>query len=215
MEKKEISRAVINRLPRYYRFLRELERQGTERISSLELSRSLDVTASQIRQDFNNFGGFGQQGYGYNVSHLKEEIGKILGLDSSYNMIIVGVGNLGRALANYPGFANHGYKVVGLFDADPQKAGEEINGTAIRRAEELKDFIASNKIDIAVISVPRTEALGTAKMLCESGIRAFMNFTQVDLEHELPDGIFVQNVYLVDSIMLLSYDLKHNDGGNP
>lgn len=210
MEKKEISRAVINRLPRYYRFLKELEKAGTERISSLELSRALDVTASQIRQDFNNFGGFGQQGYGYNVAYLKEEIGKILGLDRKYNMIIVGVGNIGSALAKYPGFANNGYNIIGLFDSDPEKEGVDINGNLIKSPDELDEFIASNRVDIAVISVPRSEALGTAEKLASKGVKAFMNFTQADLEHELPDGIFIQNVYLVDTIMLLSYDLKNN-----
>ena len=203
---------MINRLPRYYRFLKELEKEGTERISSLELSKALDVTASQIRQDFNNFGGFGQQGYGYNVSYLKEEIGKILGLDRKYNMIIVGVGNLGSALANYPGFANNGYHIIGLFDSDEAKAGIVINENAIRSAAEIDEFLASNKVDIAVISVPRTEALSTANMLLEKGVKAFMNFTQVDIEHELPNSVFVQNVYLVDTIMLLSYDLKNSMG---
>ena len=210
MEKKAISRAVINRLPRYYRFLKELEKEGTERISSLELSKALDVTASQIRQDFNNFGGFGQQGYGYNVPYLREEIGKILGLDNTYNMIIVGVGNLGRALANYPGFGNNGYRIIGLFDVDEAKTGDEINGNVIRSMDEIEEFIESEKVDIAVISVPHSEARDTANNLAKKGIKAFMNFTQADLEHELPDSIFVQNVYLVDSIMLLSYDLKNN-----
>lgn len=210
MEKKEISRAVINRLPRYYRFLKELEKEGVERISSLELSRALDVTASQIRQDFNNFGGFGQQGYGYNVQHLKEEIGKIIGLDQCYNMIIVGIGNLGKALAKYPGFANNGYSTIGLFDSDPAKIGTVINDIAVRGIDELGSFAADNEVDIAVICVPRTEALKTASLLVEKGIKAFMNFTQADLEHELPDGIFVQNVYLIDTVMLLSYDLNNS-----
>ena len=211
MGKKEISRAVINRLPRYYRFLKELEKEGAERISSLELSKALDVTASQIRQDFNNFGGFGQQGYGYNVRYLKQEIGKILGLDQNYNMIIVGVGNLGSALANYPGFANNGYRTIGLFDNDPEKEGTVIGGIAISSTDTMDDFIRENKVDIAVICVPRVEAMNTAKQLADDGIQAFMNFTQVDLEHELSDSVFVQNVYLVDTIMLLSYDLRNRE----
>ena len=158
MEDREISRAVIGRLPRYYRYLGELLDEGVERISSSDLSKKMRVTASQIRQDLNNFGGFGQQGYGYNVKYLYTEIGKILGLDRTHNIIIIGAGNLGQALANYVGFEKSGFILKGLFDVNPRLEGVTIRGIPIRRMDELKAFIRHNDIEIAVLTIPKSKA---------------------------------------------------------
>ena len=155
VEEKEISRAVIKRLPRYYRYLGELLESGTERISSGELSERMQVTASQIRQDLNNFGGFGQQGYGYNVKHLHTEIGKILGLDQDYNMIIIGAGNLGQALANYVKFEKNGFLVKGLFDVNPKLKGVAVRGIVIRMTDELPAFLQEHDIQIAALTLPQ------------------------------------------------------------
>ena len=155
VEEKEISRAVIKRLPRYYRYLGELLESGTERISSGELSERMQVTASQIRQDLNNFGGFGQQGYGYNVKHLHTEIGKILGLDQDYNMIIIGAGNLGQALANYVKFEKNGFLVKGLFDVNPKLKGVAVRGIVIRMTDELPAFLQEHDIQIAALTLPK------------------------------------------------------------
>ena len=151
LEEKEISRAVIKRLPRYYRYLGELLDDGVKRISSNELSDRMQVTASQIRQDLNNFGGFGQQGYGYNVKFLYHEIGKILGLDKTYNMIILGAGNLGQALANYVRFEKRGFRVIGMFDVNPQLIGKKIRGIEIRMLDELPEFLEQNDIQICLL----------------------------------------------------------------
>ncbi len=152
MEEKEISQAVIGRLPRYFRYLGELKDQGVERISSQELSRIMHVTASQIRQDFNNFGGFGQQGYGYNVEYLYTEIGKILGMHKKHNLVIVGAGNLGQALANYMNFERRGFLIKGLFDQDVALTGKLIRGIPVRPMEELENFILEHEIDIALVT---------------------------------------------------------------
>jgi len=154
VEEKDISRAVIKRLPRYYRYLGELMEDGVERISSSELSNRMKVTASQIRQDLNNFGGFGQQGYGYNVKYLHSEIAKILGLDRTHHMIIVGAGNLGQALANYTQFEKQGFKLVGIFDVNPILKGVSVNGLEIRMVDELPEFIKKNQIEIATLTLP-------------------------------------------------------------
>ena len=147
MEAKEISQAVVSRLPRYFRYLGELKDEGVERISSQELSKLMRVTASQIRQDFNNFGGFGQQGYGYNVEYLYTEIGKILGLDQTHRLIIIGAGHLGQAIANYMNFERRGFLIKGLFDADPDLAGKMVRQIPVRPMEELEQFIQVNNID--------------------------------------------------------------------
>lgn len=206
MEEKEISRAVIKRLPRYYRYLGELLESGTERISSGELSERMQVTASQIRQDLNNFGGFGQQGYGYNVKYLYTEIGKILGLDKDHNFIIIGAGNLGQALANYAAFENRGFILKGIFDVNPRLQGVSIRGVPIRMMDDLKAFVQNNNIDIAVLTIPKEKAIEVANMLVDNGVRAIWNFAHTDLN--LPDNIVVENVHLSESLMQLSYNIS-------
>ncbi len=200
---KGISGAVVRRMPRYYRYLGELLEAGVERISSSDLSGLMHVTASQIRQDLNNFGGFGQQGYGYNVSFLHEEIGRILGLINEHRVIVVGVGNLGHAIANYISGDDQSFKVVGLFDADPGKSGQSLAGLAIQNIDEMKDFVRDNKVDIAVLSLPKEAAISVANELIELGVRAFWNFAHIDLE--VPEGVVVENVHLSESLMHLSY----------
>lgn len=206
MEEREISQAVIRRLPRYYRYLGELLEDNVERISSNELSRRMQVTASQIRQDLNNFGGFGQQGYGYNVKYLYTEIGKILGLDIDHNMIIIGAGNLGQALANYTSFEKRGFIFKGIFDVNPRLSGVSIRGVPIRMMDELKEFINEHNIDIAVLTIPKTKAVDVANLLVDNGVRAIWNFAHTDLD--LPENIIVENVHLSESLMRLSYNLS-------
>lgn len=207
MENKGISKAVISRLPRYYRYLGELLEQGVERISSNDLSEKMSVTASQIRQDLNNFGGFGQQGYGYNVQYLYDEIATILGLDEVHNMIIVGAGNLGQALANYVNFEKRGFKLVGLFDQKEELAGKKIRDIEIRPMTELSDFLRSTKVEIAALTVPKEVVEDVADMLVDNGIRALWNFAHIDLNLRLPKHIMVENVHLSESLMKLSYSL--------
>ncbi len=206
MTDKEISRAVIKRLPRYFRYLGELKDAGVEKISSQELSQIMHVTASQIRQDLNNFGGFGQQGYGYNVKHLYDEIGRILGLDREHNLIIIGGGNLGSALAGYGNFANRGFIMKGVFDVSPSLAGQYIRNIPILPMSALPEFIEKNNIDIAVIAIPKTQAVAVADTLVKCGIKAIWNFSHVDLE--VPDDVVVESVHLSESLMRLSYNLS-------
>lgn len=206
MEEKEISQAVIGRLPRYFRYLGDLKDAGVERISSQDLSELMKVTASQIRQDFNNFGGFGQQGYGYNVAYLHSEIGKILGLDKQHNFIIIGAGNLGRALGNYMNFERRGFIFRGMFDQNPALIGQEVRGVQVMPMEELEKFVRENEIDIAVLTIPKTSAIDVVETLVQNGIRAIWNFAHVDLN--VPDGIQVENVHLSDSLMKLSYNIN-------
>lgn len=208
MEEKGISRAVISRLPRYYRYLGELKDEGVERISSQELSELMKVTASQIRQDLNNFGGFGQQGYGYNVKYLYEEIAKILGLDLKHNLVLIGAGNLGHALANYVNFEKRGFIIRGIFDANPAILGKKIRDIIISPMEELEQFIKENDIDIAVLAIPKTEAIKVAKLLSHCKIKAIWNFAHVDLN--VDKEIVVENVHLSESLMRLSYNLNRS-----
>ncbi len=203
---KEISRAVVKRLPRYYRYLGDLKESGVERISSNELSEKMQVTASQIRQDLNNFGGFGQQGYGYNVNHLYTEIGKILGLDKTYNMIIVGAGNLGQALANYVKFEKRGFLVKGIFDVNPSLKGRTVRGIEIRMVEEIPEFVKEQGIQIATLTLPRANAAEMANLLVENGVKAIWNFAHTDLH--LPGDVIVENVHLSESLMQLSYNIN-------
>lgn len=202
---KEISQAVIRRMPRYYRYLGELIDAGVERISSNELSSRMKVTASQIRQDLNNFGGFGQQGYGYNVKYLYDEIGKILGLDHQHNIIVIGAGNLGQALANYVKFEKRGFMITGLFDINPALRGLSVRGIEIRMLDELAEFVQNNRVDIAALTLPKEKADEVANMLVDLGIDAIWNFAHLDLE--LPDHVVVENVHLSDSLMQLSYSI--------
>ena len=206
MEAKEISRAVIKRLPRYYRYLGELLEENVERISSNDLSKKMKVTASQIRQDLNNFGGFGQQGYGYNVKYLYTEIGKILGLDTRHPMIILGAGNLGQALANYVDFEQRGFKLVGIFDVNPVLEGIAVRGIEIQMLSELPLFLKEHLVEIAVLTLPKNRAREMADMLIENGVKAIWNFAHVDLD--TPDDVIVENVHLSESLMTLSYNLS-------
>lgn len=206
MEEKDISQAVIGRLPRYVRYLGELRDEGVERISSQDLSELMKVTASQIRQDLNNFGGFGQQGYGYNVEYLYDEIGKLLGLDRQHNFVIIGAGNLGRALGNYLNFERRGFILRGMFDQDPGLVGREVRNVRVMPMEELERFIRENDIDIAVLTIPKAGAEEVADRLVRTGIRAIWNFAHVDLN--VPEEIQVENVHLSDSLMKLSYNLR-------
>lgn len=206
METKGISQAVIGRLPRYFRYLGELKDKGMERISSQELSELMHVTASQIRQDFNNFGGFGQQGYGYNVEYLYEEIGKILGLDKTHHLIIIGAGNLGQALGNYMNFERRGFILKGMFDKNPALYGRKVREIEVQPMENVEKFVKENDIDIAVLTVPKTSAVEVAEVLVANGIKAIWNFAHVDLN--VPEGIQVENVHLSDSLMKLSYNLE-------
>lgn len=205
MEEKEISKAVIKRLPRYYRYLGELLESGVERISSNELSSKMKVTASQIRQDLNNFGGFGQQGYGYNVKHLYTEIGKILGLDKSHNVIIIGAGNLGQAIANYGAFEKRGFIINGIFDVNPRLQGFTVRGIEIRMIDELEDFIKENNVQIAALTIPKSKASEMADLLVKFGVKAIWNFAHTDLN--LPEDVLVENVHLSESLMTLSYNI--------
>ena len=206
MEAKQISKAVIKRLPRYYRYLGELLEDNVERISSNDLSKKMRVTASQIRQDLNNFGGFGQQGYGYNVKYLYTEIGKILGLDTVHPMIIVGAGNLGQALANYVEFEKRGFKLVGIFDVNPVLEGIAVRGIEIQMISDLPFFLKDNNVEIAILTLPKNTAIDMADILIENGIKAIWNFAHVDLD--TPDGVIVENVHLSESLMTLSYNLS-------
>lgn len=210
VEEKEISQAVISRLPRYFRYLGELRDEGIERVSSQELSDIMQVTASQIRQDLNNFGGFGQQGYGYNVGYLYDEIGKILGLNKEHNLIIVGAGHLGQALVNYTNFARRGFIFRGIFDSDTSIHGTQIGGISVCPMEEMERFVKENDIDIAVLTIPKNSAVEVAEQLVSYGIKGIWNFAHVDLH--VPEDIQVESVHLSDSLMKLSYNLASRDG---
>ncbi|MBQ7242011.1 MAG: redox-sensing transcriptional repressor Rex [Firmicutes bacterium] len=202
-DNKKISVAVIKRLPRYYRYLGDLLNVGIVRISSKELSEKMNITASQIRQDLNNFGGFGQRGYGYNVEFLYNEIKKILGIGKEYKMIVVGAGNIGQALVNYTDFESNGFKIVGIFDVNPRLIGMTIRGIEVYDADKMETFIKNNEIDIAILTIPKTQAKATAKKLVECGIKGIWNFSPMDLE--LPKSIAVENVHLTDGLMTLIY----------
>ncbi|MCD8338325.1 MAG: redox-sensing transcriptional repressor Rex [Lachnospiraceae bacterium] len=212
MSEHEISKAVVKRLPRYYRYLGNLISAKVERISSNELSDLMNVTASQIRQDLNNFGGFGQQGYGYNVKYLYNEIGKILGLDKTYNMVIVGGGRLGQAITNYVKFEKRGFSIKGIFDINPELDGKLVRGIPIRMTEEMPKFLAENEIQIAALTLPKEGAEMVAPVLIENGVKAIWNFAHTDLK--VPEDVVVENVHLSESLMQLSYDLNHRKGSN-
>lgn len=207
MAEKGISSAVIKRLPRYYRYLNELLLNGVDRISSKELSEKMNVTASQIRQDLNNFGGFGQQGYGYNVEFLLTEIGKILGLDRENRLIIIGGGHLGQALAGYTSFEKRKFKVMAVFDVDEKLIGTKIGNVPVFHMKDVEQYIKENEISIAAITIPKEVAYETAALLVKCGIKAFWNFVPRDLQ--LPDSVVVENVHLTESLMTLSYKM-HN-----
>ncbi len=204
----KISNVVIKRLPRYRRYLKELQKKGVDKISSNELSRLIGYTASQIRQDLNNFGGFGQQGYGYNVSALYNEISAILGLDQEYKMIIVGVGNLGQAIANYTYYYKAGFVVHGLFDVNPRLIGLKINDIEVMDYENIVEYVEENNIDIGIICTTKDNAQEVADKLCFAGVKGIWNFAPIDLE--VPDYVAVENVHLSDSLHSLAYHMNRN-----
>ncbi|MBS5793311.1 MAG: redox-sensing transcriptional repressor Rex [Lachnospirales bacterium] len=206
---KKVSLAVIKRLPRYYRFLGDLLDNGIKRISSKELSEKMDVTASQIRQDLNNFGCFGQQGYGYNVELLFEEIKEILGLNKTYNLVILGAGKIGQALLNYSKFEKRGFNFIGIFDTNPNIIGTKIRDLDVKDIKELENFIKLNNVDIAILAVPGTNAYDLYKDVVSYGIKGIWNFSNTELKKE--DGVIVENVHLTDSLMTLAYKFNSNN----
>ena len=206
MAERGISSAVIKRLPRYQRYLSELKNAGVERISSGDLSKLMNVTASQIRQDLNHFGGFGQQGYGYNVEYLFNEISRILGVDRDHNMIIIGAGHFGHALANYERFEQKGFVTKALFDIDPARIGQTVRGIPILDMKDLRSFLTENEIEIAALTIPKTDAQAIVDTLVECGIKGIWNFAHLDLK--LPDDVIAVSVHLSESLMELSYRLS-------
>lgn len=204
-----ISMAVIRRLPKYHRYLKELLEKEVYRISSKELSKLIGFTASQIRQDLNCFGGFGQQGYGYNVEELYKEIGRILGLDKTYKIIIIGAGNLGQALANYTNFEKSGFELLALFDINPKFIGMRIRDIPFRDIDELDEFILENSIDIAVVSTPKEAAQNVVDRLSKGNVKAIWNFAPTDIK--VPDDVIVENVHLNESLYTLSYLINERE----
>lgn len=206
-ESKKISETVIRRLPVYYRYLEEESEKGQVRISSKGLSEKTGFTASQIRQDLNNFGGFGQQGYGYNVESLKDEIAKIIGINKIRKAVVIGSGSLGCAIAKYKGFKNSGLEVKSLFDTNEEKIGTSIEGVAIRDMSELKDFVTKNKIDVGIIATPAASAQEITDTLVELGVKGIWNFAPLDLE--VPEDVILESVRLNDSLLTLFYYINH------
>lgn len=202
----KVSLTVIRRLPKYHRYLSDLMNKGISRISSQELSVLTGFTASQIRQDLNNFGGFGQQGYGYNVEDLQRELGKILGLDQKYNAVIVGAGNLGQAIANYRGFEDAGFKVLAMFDRNPRVIGLKIRDIEIKDMEHIEDFIKKNNVEIGIITTPKDSAQEVADIYVKAGVKGIWNFAPADIT--VPEEIVMENVRLNESLFILSYFLK-------
>jgi redox-sensing transcriptional repressor len=207
-ENTRISSAVIRRLPKYRRVLKDLSKKGVERISSNELSSLIGYTASQIRQDLNNFGGFGQQGYGYNVEGLYTQIGIILGLDREYKMIIIGSGNLGQAIANYAYYYRAGFIVAGMFDVNPKLIGISINGIEIRDYENLEVYLEKNQVDIGIICTNKSSAQAVADKLCKGNVKGIWNFAPIDIE--VPENVALENVHLSDSLNTLAYYINQN-----
>jgi len=206
---KGISIAVIRRLPRYYRYLGALLENNITRISSTELSKRMDITASQIRQDLNNFGCFGQQGYGYNVELLYDQIKKILGLDKVYNIIIIGAGNIGQALVKSKSFEKRGFKFTAIFDTSPDLVGTTIRDILVSDVKELEYFLQNNHVDIAVISLPSNNVHSIIRILKKSDIKGIWNFSPLDIE--VSPNIAVENVHLTDSLMTLSYRINERN----
>jgi len=206
LKEKNVPEVVAKRLPRYYRYLDDLLKKNVYRISSGELSKKMGVTASQIRQDFNFFGGFGQQGYGYNVELLRNEIASILGIDKSVSTILIGAGYLGHALANHANFEKRGFQLIGIFDIDKDTIGTKIHGIEVYDNDRLKDFIKENKPEIAILTVPKKVANDIAKQLIDYGIKGIWNFSYAEIE--LDSDVPIENVHLSDSLMTLSYKIK-------
>lgn len=207
MKKQKVSDAVIHRLPRYYRYLDDLYNKGVVRISSNSLGSKMDITASQIRQDLSCFGEFGQQGYGYNVAELRSEIGHILGIDKGHRLIIIGVGHLGHALLQNFDFEKVGFHVDTAFDVSPDLIGISIHAVTIRSMDELEQYIADYRPDVAVLTVPQHVAQPMASRLIDLGIKGFWNFTNVELSTDKPD-VFFEDVHFVDTLLTLSYRIS-------
>lgn len=206
MSSKYFSSSVIKRLPRYYRFLSHLQKEGMVRISSRELAQRMGLSASQIRQDLNNFGGFGQQGYGYNIASLYKEIGKILGVDSGFKTVLIGAGNLGHTIATQMDFKALGFDLIGIFDRKETLAGQMIKGIPVRDAEELEDFCKENQVDVAVLCVPYDSAEKLVDILIPCGVRGYWNFSHYNISEKYPD-VSCENVHLNDSLMTLCYQV--------
>lgn len=207
----KVSETVIRRLPIYHRFLTEVIDKEVERVSSKELSRLTGFTASQIRQDLNNFGGFGQQGYGYNAIDLRNQIDKILGMDRTYKTIVVGAGSLGSALAKYNGFRDSGFKVQALFDTNSDLIGKDVEGHEILNFEDIKTYIEENEIDVGIVTVPRQHAVKVINTLVEAKIKGIWNFAPIDINLPEDSGVIIENVRLNDSLLKLSYFLKESN----
>ncbi len=208
IKNEKISKAVIRRLPRYRRYLLDLQKKGVNKISSSGFSELVGCTASQIRQDLNNFGGFGQQGYGYNVDELYQNISKILGLDTEYKTIIIGAGNMGQAIANYINSYREGFTLTALFDKDPSIIGKEVSGASVKNMDEIKEFIKTEEIRIAIICTNKESAQEVANIVCESGIEGIWNFAPVDVS--VPENMPLENVHLSDSLQSLAYFMHRN-----
>lgn len=209
MKKQKISDAVIHRLPRYYRYLDDLHNKGVVRISSSSLGAKMDITASQIRQDLSCFGEFGQQGYGYNVAELRAEIGHILGIDKGHRLIVIGAGHLGHALLRNFDFEKVGFQVDSAFDVSPELIGTSIRGVTIRSMDELEDYVAQFRPNVAVLTVPQNVAQPLASRLIDLGIKGFWNFTNVELSSHEPD-VFFEDIHFVDTLLTLSYRISRN-----
>ncbi len=204
MGKKIISEAVVKRLPKYYRAVKHLSEQNVEKISSKHLAELLGITASQVRQDFCNFGGFGQQGYGYDVEKLKSELATIIGLDEQYNVVIVGAGNIGRALGGYQGFEKYGFKVQAMFDTNP--IVDNVNGIKVYNMSQFGEYVQTHKTDMAVIATPKAAAQSVADTIIANGIKSIWNFAPIDLR--IPDDIAIENISMSESLLVLSYRAK-------
>ena len=210
MKKQKISDAVIHRLPRYYRYLNDLYNKGVVRISSNSLGNKMGITASQIRQDLSCFGEFGQQGYGYNVSELRREIGHILGIDNGHRIIIIGAGHLGHALLQNFDFDAVGFRLDTAFDVSPSLAGSSIGSVNVRPMSELEDYVAAYHPDVAVLTVPQNVAQSVADRLIAMGVKGFWNFTNVELTTAEED-VFFENVHFVDTLLTLSYRISRRE----
>lgn len=206
-ENNVISDAVIKRMPKYYSQLKQLEEKGVAKVSSSTLASLLGITASQVRQDFYNFGGFGQQGYGYDVKNLKKEITQILGLDKTYNMIIIGAGHIGRALAGYKGFVKEGFEIKAMFDINV--TDKEYNSVPIYHIDTLEEYLHNNKIDFAVIATQASSAYDVANKVVELGIKNIWNFAPVDLK--IPGDVVIENISMSESLFVLSYRAKNRN----
>ncbi len=207
---KNISIQVIRRLPRYYRFLSELERAGVDKISSTKLSSVMSSTASQVRQDLNCFGGFGQQGYGYSVSSLKDEIGRILGLQHLHNAVLLGAGNMGRAIATHMNFEELGFRLVGIFEKDHRLIGTMLRGITVQSDEQLEGYLLEHEVDTAFLSLPKDSVEPLVEQLYRLGIRNYWNFSHFDIAKKYADTV-VENVHMGDSLMTLCYRINENN----